>query len=67
MHWLVLSNNLNKLKARLFPNKPISGYIYGIKFQFRGRFSRKQRAGSFVTQIGDMPLILYQLLLIMVF
>lgn len=30
--------------------------LYGFKFHFRGRFSRKQRAGSFVIERGNMPL-----------
>lgn len=56
MNWLHNSNVLNKLRARIYPLEPVKGSLYGFKFHFRGRFSRKQRAGSFVFSRGNMPL-----------
>lgn len=56
MHWLHNANNLNKLRGRIYPKEPLKGIIYGFKFHFRGRFSRKQRAGSYVYERGNMPL-----------
>jgi ribosomal protein S3 len=47
---------LNKLRSRISPKEPLKGLLYGFKFHFRGRFSRKQRAGSFVFERGNMPL-----------
>lgn len=47
---------MNKLRARLFPTESFKGTIYGFKFHFRGRFSRKQRAGSFIFTRGNVPL-----------
>ena len=44
------------MRARIFPKEPLSGLIYGFKFHFRGRFSRKQRAASIIFQKGPMPL-----------
>lgn len=49
-------NSLNKLRARLYPLEPLKGSIFGFKFHFRGRFSRKQRAGSMSVNCGNMPL-----------
>ena len=66
MHWVFNASNINKLRARIYPIYPLKSYIIGVKFHFRGRFSRKQRAASFVFEKGNMPLILYQPILIMV-
>ena len=33
-----------------------TGGLFGFKFHFKGRFSRKQRAGSLWFQEGKMPL-----------
>lgn len=49
-------NTLNKLRARIYPTEPLKGSIFGFKFHFRGRFSRKQRAGSFIVSCGNLPL-----------
>jgi hypothetical protein len=66
MHWIFSANHLNKLRARTYPLYPFKAYLIGVKFHFRGRFSRKQRAASFVFERGNMPLILCLLILIMV-
>jgi len=44
------------LRARICPLQPLKGSLFGFKFHFRGRFSRKQRAGSFIITKGNMPL-----------
>jgi hypothetical protein len=59
MHWVWNANNINKLRSRIYPTYPLKSYIIGVKFHFRGRFSRKQRAASFVFERGNIPLILY--------
>lgn len=56
MTWLKNANNLNDLRARMFPIESFGGSIFGFKFHFRGRFSRRQRAGSFVYYCGNVPL-----------
>lgn len=56
MHWLHNANNFNKLKSRIYPLLPLKGSLLGFKFHFRGRFTRKQRAASFIIQRGNMPL-----------
>jgi hypothetical protein len=50
------ANFLNKMRARIYPLEPLKGFLFGFKFHFRGRFSRKQRAGSFLVIKGNMPL-----------
>jgi hypothetical protein len=49
------ANSLNKMRARIYPLEPLKGFLFGFKFHFRGRFSRKQRAGSFLVIRGNMP------------
>jgi len=56
MTWLHQVNSLNKMRARVYPSQPLKGSLFGFKFHFRGRFSRKQRAGSFLVSKGNMPL-----------
>lgn len=56
MHWLFHANKLNKLRGRIYPQVPLNGNLFGFKFHFRGRFSRKQRAGSYIIERGNMPL-----------
>jgi len=62
MHWICNANNINKLRYRINPIYPLKSYIIGVKFHFRGRFTRKQRAASFVFEKGNMPLIHYLLI-----
>jgi ribosomal protein S3 len=56
MTWLHNANVLNKLRGRIYPPEPMRGFLFGLKFHFRGRFTRKQRAHSFVVERGNMPL-----------
>jgi len=56
MTWLHNANNLNKAKERSVSTQPVGGSFFGFKFHFRGRFSRKQRAGSFIFSAGNLPL-----------
>lgn len=44
------------MKSRIYPLLPLKGSLLGFKFHFRGRFTRKQRAASFIIQRGNMPL-----------
>jgi len=57
MHWLYQASGLNKSRARAeIKVEPFRGFLFGFKFHFRGRFSRKQRAGSMLVIRGNMPL-----------
>ena len=57
MHWLYQANGLNKSRARAeIKVEPFRSLLFGFKFHFRGRFSRKQRAGSMLVIRGNMPL-----------
>ena len=47
---------MNKLRGRIYPQEPLKGNLFGFKFHFKGRFSRKQRAGSYIVERGNLPL-----------